>query len=371
MYQQVKEQLCALIAAKRLQKDDKLPGMQELARLFATSQITVDTALKQLIADGVCYRRPKQGTFVGRRQSGMPETAGKRQRIVAVFSESANYELDIVMRPFFAGLRAGIQYVAKADMLLAAGKNAAERLDQLCSNDGIELTGVVIANCCGLSSWLPLVRKHPEVRFVLLNYQFPDFAVATPDNIFGVFNDEFCGGYMATSYLIERGFRKIAVLHYHVDDMNYQLRLEGFRRAHEDAGLLPMPNLILDLSTSGAPLERGTAGMAELLKGEWPDAVFCLNDLLAAGAKAHLRSLSQTPAIEIMGYDNLLPDISYEKAFHTVTINTNRMGHCAIQALINPHNYPGKQIFIAPRLLPRPPQTRIDKDHRVSKPNHV
>ncbi len=353
LYMQLARRVKEQIAEGALVRDEKLPGMGELAKLFGVSLITVDSALKLLIEEGVCYRRPKKGTFVGAASaSSLSETS--RRRLVLVYSAAGNLEFDSVMKPFLSALHSRTRHFEGADIMLLSGHGFEERLESFRRAGDVDLAGVVVVG--PLEPLRQVVERNPSLRFVLLNFQYPDFSALTPENVYGVFNDEFCGGYSAANWLLGRGARRVGVIHYHVDDLNYKLRIDGFLRAHEDLGLLPDAALIRDVGDMMdlPPRERAFAAMKEFLSLEKPpDAVFCLNDLLAAGAAACLKSLAPNSGVMIMGFDNLVPDISFNMGFDTVMINSELMARCAIDALLDRRRRPGKQLFIAPQLLAR------------------
>ena len=134
-----------------------------------------------------------------------------------------------------------------------------------------------------LSFALKLARSYPTLPFVLLNYQFAGFEQLAPSNLRGVFNDEFCGGYMAASRLFADGAKNIGILQYQVDDENYHLRVRGARQAHADHGIPFRDSQLLSVSAKIQPEERGYNGMAELIaRNPHLDAVFCVNDILAS-----------------------------------------------------------------------------------------
>lgn len=356
LYIQVKRRIIEAITSGELEKDEQLPNLKVLASYFGVSNITIESALKELIAENVCYRRPKKGTYVGRHRLQSSDIS-RQQRVMIIYSESENAEYDSVMMPFFSGVRNGCYQNGHIDSLFFSGKSFDDKIKQIVHNSGLDLIGCVIVSCYNFSSILSVIRKYPDVGFVLLNFQFDEFAQIAPDNLFGVFNDEFCGGYMATDYLISQGCRRIGVLTTSPQyDINYKLRLEGYFRAHEDEGVMPDRSLIHDVGSLSpiSAVEKGTLGCKNLLSiDKRLDGIFCMNDLLAAGAGSYLKELNPEKEIKLMGFDNLVPNISHDHHFHTIKINAAVMGQCAVKALVNRNRYPGKQIFIAPKLMIR------------------
>ena len=94
--------------------------------------------------------------------------------------------------------------------------------------------------------------------------------------------DDFLGGYQATEHLIKQGYTKIGHLAgpENLDITNE--RLNGFRKAHEEANLELDEDLIVYNQTSSEG-EAHTATL-EILKSKNIDAMFASNDLSAVGA---------------------------------------------------------------------------------------
>lgn len=122
-----------------------------------------------------------------------------------------------------------------------------------------------------------------------------------------VTDDSVLGGALAGRYLCERGFRRIAVVTGPAGHPRSEQRLAGFRAALAEAGIAPDPDLavVSDLTIGG-----GFAAVGELLgrgDGTLPEALFCLNDLLAVGALCALarRGLAVPRDISVIGYDDV------------------------------------------------------------------
>lgn len=63
---QAKEAILQYIDELDVEKDNKLPREEELARMLGVSRITVRQALNDLAAEGIVFRRQGRGTFVNR-----------------------------------------------------------------------------------------------------------------------------------------------------------------------------------------------------------------------------------------------------------------------------------------------------------------
>ena len=170
---------------------------------------------------------------------------------------------------------------------LAAGGSRFNRIDG-CIVSPLALTGDDVAE---------LVRQRPVV---LLGERF---ANAASDH---VAVDSERAAYEATRHLIELGRQRIAFLGAHPRMRTAVVRLAGYRAALAEAGR----RLDQDLIVRASPFHRaqGAAAMGRLLaRGTPPDAVFCVNDLLAMGVlRTLLASGLRVPEdVAVVGFDDI------------------------------------------------------------------
>ena len=154
-----------------------------------------------------------------------------------------------------------------------------------------------------------LVRQRP---MVLLGERFPHPSV---DH---VAVDNVQAAREATRHLIELGRQRIAFLGAQSRGRTGSVRLAGFRSALAEAGQRPDPGLVL--RTGPFRRAEGAAAMARLLADRQPpDAVFCANDLLAAGAVRTLLShgLRVPEDVAVVGFDDIA-----EARFSTPTLTS-------------------------------------------------
>ncbi|GAA2727647.1 LacI family DNA-binding transcriptional regulator [Cellulomonas aerilata] len=116
------------------------------------------------------------------------------------------------------------------------------------------------------------------------------------------------GGYAATRHLLDLGRRRIAILGAHpgAPTGSASLRIAGYRRALDEAGLALDPALVVP----GDRWQRATGAeaMSRLLdSGTAVDAIFGLNDAMALGALRVLsaRGLAVPDDVAVVGFDDL------------------------------------------------------------------
>ena len=215
-----------------------------------------------------------------------------------------------------------------------------------------EIRGVVFPYFDTLDEGSALAAQHPDLRFVFLNYELRGFD-ATPENMSGIFSDDFAGAYQATGHLLQQGRRALSIFGLDIVWENYRRRIEGCRRAMEDHGLsLRKESVLSPTRTQGDDLQDLGRRMAEQLLVDTPgcNAVLCLNDLLAAGAAAVFAERGVAERISVVAYDHLFKASNRRHAAAAVEIDFARMGAAAVERLLAP---PGTRYPKVMRLTPQ------------------
>ena len=311
--------------------------------------ITVNQALDQLIREGYCIRRPKKGTYVRD-----PHTARMNSKggTIILYSVHQNSEMDLVDSSFYTHLhQIAEQSSVPVNLLIISGIHSNEQLKKQL-DELRNMIGVIFVGIHDLSTVLSFAEKYPDCRFVLLNYQYPNFEILAPSNLKGVFNDEFNGGYAAASELLARGCRRFGAIQYEVSNENYHLRMAGVRQACRDHGFPLNEQLIRNVKIDIPPMDLGYYGVIDLLEQEPRlDGLFCINDIIAAGASRYLAAEGNGRTLEIIGYDNHIPELHKVNRFSTIEINTRSMAAAAVRMLTDPRDYPCKTLLIPPHLI--------------------
>ncbi|MDX7986279.1 ribose operon transcriptional repressor RbsR [Xenorhabdus sp. 12] len=193
-------------------------------------------------------------------------------------------------------------------------------------------------------------RRYPLVPMVIMDWSpFESSNDIIKDN-------SLQGGEMATNYLIGRGFRKIACITGPKDKTLACLRLAGYRKAMQDAGLdIPAGyEIYSDFEFAG-----GLSSMQQLLQlPEPPEAVFAGNDAMAIGAYQALyqAGLSVPDDISIIGYDDIAITSYLIPPLTTIHQPKDELGKLAIDSLLyrmgNPESEP-KELVLTPKLIER------------------
>jgi LacI family transcriptional regulator len=172
--------------------------------------------------------------------------------------------------------------------------------------------------------WNELNRQSPVV-FLIRHFSHSADAVVL---------DNFDGAYQATSYLAQRGHKKIAIINGSLDILLYQERFRGYLKALEDAQI-PVYQEMIRHRVNG--WDDSYLAMQEILKeAVCPDAVFATNDPKAIGAIKAIKDagLSIPGDISVMGFDNSDIAPMLDPSLTTVSQPFYEMGARACEKLI-------------------------------------
>src|SRR5690606_19727193 len=174
---------------------------------------------------------------------------------------------------------------------------------------------------------------------------------------FSVSVDDIAGGEIAVQHLAGLGRRRIGVVAARQDLRQVADRLTGARRAAEAAGIEIEVLEAEDLTV----LAGRTVGEAIVARStaERPDAVFCVNDLLAVGvlqAFAFRHQIAVPEEIALVGYDDIAFARSTVVPLTSVSQPADLMGRTALALLeeqIASPDAPARHVSFTPTLVER------------------
>lgn len=172
-----------------------------------------------------------------------------------------------------------------------------------------------------------IIQRYPSIPTVMM-----DWAPFEGD-IDIIQDNSLLGGDMATQYLIDKGFTRIACITGPLDKTPARLRLEGYRAAMARAGL---PVREGDEIIGDFEFGSGVAAMRTLLaQQERPQAVFIGNDAMAVGAYQALyqAGLKIPDDMAIIGYDDIELARYMTPPLTTVHQPKDELGELAIDVL--------------------------------------
>jgi LacI family transcriptional regulator len=295
------------------------------ARVDATKRAAVEKAIKKL--------HFKPNLFARSLKTGTTMTVG----ILAQDIESPFYTR--AMR----GVEQGLAGSGYAPIIVSGHWNAQEEAERIRLLQARRIDGLVI-----LTGHLPdeqileFARQQPIV-VTGRHLEGPSICCHTIDHE--------TGGYLATRHLIGLGHRRIAHIAGPLDHVDAIERHSGYVRAHQEAGLVVDPDLVVqgDFMESG-----GLMAMNRLLdSGHAFTAVFAANDQSAFGARVAMyrRGIRVPDDVSLVGFDDL-PVAAYQTPpLTTVRQPIYEVGLFAAQSLLNMLGHPTPVVELPPLSL--------------------
>ena len=154
------------------------------------------------------------------------------------------------------------------------------------------------------------------------------------EDIYGVFLDNYEGGYIATKHLIDLGHKKIGCITGPLYTKSAKERLEGYKKALVENGMDVDERLIFE---GDYKINSGIIGTEKLLgNNENVTAIFACNDLMAYGAYKTIRSYGYKipDDISIVGFDDIQLSQILEPQLTTIKQPAYDMGLTAARMLI-------------------------------------
>jgi LacI family transcriptional regulator len=155
-----------------------------------------------------------------------------------------------------------------------------------------------------------------------------------------VLPDDEHGQHVLTQALLGQGHRRIGFLTLRQPLVAHRLRLDGYRRALDEAGIAFDPDLVIDADRSGAPGERAViqAAIERLLALAAPPTVLlCGNDRLAVAVYGILRArgIAVPEGMSVAGYDDyrVISETLYPQ-LTTMELPYARMGEAAARMML-------------------------------------
>lgn len=156
--------------------------------------------------------------------------------------------------------------------------------------------------------------------------------------------DDLAGGRLATQHLLDQGHRRIGLIRYTAFTMISGLRLDGYRKGLEAAGIAVDPALLIECDDGYA---AGCEAMERLLNlADPPTAVFTHNDVLGLGAMHAVQRRGRLISrdVSIVGYDDTASSAYFNPPLTTVQLPIERIGReAALKLLDLVHRDPAPQ----------------------------
>ena len=243
-----------------------------------------------------------------------------------------------ISNPFFTTIARGVEDAARARGFAVMYCNTDESEEQEATYLRVlverQVDGVLLVPARSSSESLRLLRAH-GVPVVVIDRRL------RARHVDCVRIDSEAGAYALTRHLIDLGHRRIAVLSGRREISTSHDRVEGCRRALQDAGLTLDDALVRFGGFNFGPLNQADGHVMALevldAPGGPPSAVFCANNFIAFGAMRALREkdLAVPGDISVVAFDDL-PEGWVSEPFLTVAAQpAYEIGHRAAEILLD------------------------------------
>jgi len=236
-----------------------------------------------------------------------------------------------ITNPFFDELTRGIEYLNNTQIILTLADSfrdprKEEAIALMFRNNGVD--GIIIGNSRVNDDFVVELSKFLPVLVFDKKYNLPNVCSIILDNVYGA--------YIGTKHLIEIGCKKIVHLSGKSDLLVSSQRIEGYKKAINEA------KLDIDIIETDYDKESGYESMKKFLRtGQQVDGIFCVNDIVALGAmKAVKESGFGVPKdIAIVGFDDTDFCDIVSPSLTSVHQPAREMGEMAVKMLLALINY--------------------------------
>ena len=331
-----------------------LPSERELSLSKGLSRTTVRRAIQLLVDEGVVYRVPGSGTYVGRPRTLTTKLPQEHATIGLILPTLAN--------PYFGELataierestRAGYQLLLGQSSL--SGHSEAPHLARFAENRAVK---GVIAAFSGSNEPVAADEQLAHVGKPLL------FVVRHAEQVGAdsVATDHVGGARELMQYLIGLGHRQIAFIgtaRAHTARAHTARHYQGYLDALQASELPINPELQVNVHSDN--LEQiGEEGVRVLLARQVPfTAIFAQIDLIAVGVLRALRAAGiHVPGdVSVVGFDNIPSAAHLQPPLTTVDHTVHEIGRLAVVLLqdrmVGRYNGPARRVIIQPQLIIR------------------
>lgn len=190
------------------------------------------------------------------------------------------------------------------------------------------------------------VMSHP-LAAVLTRLQFPHIVLGAPDfdsQVCWIDNSNTYSGTVAASFLLSRGYQRLAFIGGKSYDLGSALRLQGVKQGLSNAGAKLEDQYIWLGESTRADGFRMVENL--LSQKELPDAIICANNYIALGCVDAVtkKGLRIPKDIGVMAFDNFPFSQIIEPPLTVVDINVRDMGTQAAKFLMDIIRRPNTQI---------------------------
>lgn len=148
--------------------------------------------------------------------------------------------------------------------------------------------------------------------------------------------DNIQGGYLAGRELLQKGVRNPRVVGYNVNLSTIRKRIDGFRKAFEDAEIALSENLFIDVKE--VSMQEGARVTKEILEdADGADGIFFTSDVLAIGGIEYLKKagVKIPQEMKIVGFDDISAGQIIDPNLTTIHQPIEKFGELAADVILS------------------------------------
>ncbi len=353
--QKIAETIARWFEEQRYRPGDRFPSDQELAREFGVNHVTVRTALRRFVDQGLLERKVGAGTVVRDPKARSEAEARGANPAVAIAIPDATHS-------FFSELLRTVEgalHGTGRPLMLGHTWELAQREEQV-------VNAWISQGVRRMVLTPPVSEGHFYNRLVSQGVRlvFVDRRVESVDVPSIVSRDEV-GMAQVVKYVVGLGHRRLVHLAGPVGIWTARQRRDSFARSAREAGLSEQS---VEILPAGYYIEDGyTAMVRRLQSGTPPDAVVGANDPVAVGAVRALeeRGLRVPEDVTVTGFGDT--DIGRNFGLTTVRQFPDRMGSEAIRLMLGIEPLSARDsIELVPELVVRTPSPSVSRTIRAA-----
>ena len=305
---------------------EQLKPEMELCRELNISRTTVRKAIASLVKEGLLIRQRGRGSFVDFKRDPA------QQRLLGFLM----YESNVVGSTYLL-VQGAEQRAAELgyQLLLANSQNSeGPALEQVMRLNQARVAGTIVTPLQTLSpekATADVLRalRQSDQRVVLVDEFSNDDAIPS------ISSQNREAMHQLTTYLIERGFRRIAFLS-SVRIEGVIEREEGFRMAMEEHGLEVPPEYFLEVASRDTAVQGIQEVDVFMAMRQPPEAIVCLHDLIAFNVlrRCAERGWKVPQDVVVVGFDNLPQAAFCHPPLTTMHQPLLEMGRQAVDLLV-------------------------------------
>jgi LacI family transcriptional regulator len=302
--------------------------IKDIARKVGVAPSVVSRALNNRY--GVKETTKEQILKIAAELNYYPNTAARS--LVTRKTRTIGIMMADISEPYYSQLIKGMEYVASQTDYMLLFSNSFESLEhglvlqKMVDAERVDGLIIVGSNINDKNFAYRLLERN--VPFILVERNFRDCRINC------LWSDNIKGGYLATKHLIDKGHRRIAHISGNLDSQEALDRLEGYKKALNEHGLIYTEELV---AHGRFVWQHGYTAMKELLDCQPRcTAVFVANDSMAYGA---MQAICETgfkipEDIAVIGYDDLQFSALTNPPLSTLRQPRYEMGQHAMETLI-------------------------------------